>query len=360
MSQKLDAIVVGAGHNGLTCGAYLTKAGLRTLVLERRATVGGATATEEFAPGFHASSFSFVMGHLHPKVISELELYRHGLEHVVVDDVLNPTEDNDCIVFSKDPKKTLGQIARFSRKDAENYPKFFAHLSTTIEMLRRLQLETPIDPTRTDWRSLLRTARFAWRYRKNGKDLYNIIDALSMSANDYVSQWFETDIVKAKFMYWATIGGTTGPYSPGTAFYLVAHLIGQLGLSFAKGGMGNIANAIAASGRSHGMQVRTEAAVRIMIDAAVLPPGALQLIVGNVGDLLDHLTCQDIVSFTGSAATAMKLQTHPAIARESVRFIAERDSLNASILGPDAAPGTPEFDLFIREVVQEMTTKAGQ
>ena len=104
----------------------------------------------------------------------------------------------------------------------------------------------------------------------------------------------------------------------------------------------------------------TEAAVRIMIDAAVLPPGALQLIVGNVGDLLDHLTCQDVVSFTGSAATAMKLQTHPVIARESVRFIAERDSLNASILGPDAAPGTPEFDLFIGEVIQEMTTKAGQ
>jgi oxepin-CoA hydrolase/3-oxo-5,6-dehydrosuberyl-CoA semialdehyde dehydrogenase len=97
-----------------------------------------------------------------------------------------------------------------------------------------------------------------------------------------------------------------------------------------------------------------------MIDAGVLPPGAVQLIVGGVGDLFDHLTLQDVVSFTGSAATAMKLQTHPVIARESVRFIAERDSLNASVLGPDAAPGTPEFDLFVREVVNEMTVKAGQ
>jgi oxepin-CoA hydrolase/3-oxo-5,6-dehydrosuberyl-CoA semialdehyde dehydrogenase len=104
----------------------------------------------------------------------------------------------------------------------------------------------------------------------------------------------------------------------------------------------------------------TEHAVRIMIEADVLPPGALQLIVGGVGDLLDHLTCQDVVSFTGSAATAMKLQTHPVIARESVRFVAERDSLNASILGPDAAPGTPEFDLFVKEVAREMTVKAGQ
>ena len=104
----------------------------------------------------------------------------------------------------------------------------------------------------------------------------------------------------------------------------------------------------------------TEACVRIMIEAEVLPKGALQLIMGSVGDLLDHLTLQDVVSFTGSAATAMKLQTHPVMARESVRFVAERDSLNASILGPDSGPGTPEFDLFIKEVAREMTVKAGQ
>ncbi|HEY0326890.1 MAG TPA: phenylacetic acid degradation bifunctional protein PaaZ [Allosphingosinicella sp.] len=103
-----------------------------------------------------------------------------------------------------------------------------------------------------------------------------------------------------------------------------------------------------------------EAAFRIMIEADILPQGALQFIAGSTGDLLDHLTLQDVVSFTGSAATAMKLQSHPVIARESVRFVAERDSLNASVLGPDAAPGTPEFDLFVKEVVREMTVKAGQ
>jgi oxepin-CoA hydrolase/3-oxo-5,6-dehydrosuberyl-CoA semialdehyde dehydrogenase len=103
-----------------------------------------------------------------------------------------------------------------------------------------------------------------------------------------------------------------------------------------------------------------EAAFRIMIEADILPAGALQLIVGSVGDLLDHLSCQDVVSFTGSADTAMKLQSHPVIAREAVRFVAERDSLNASVLGPDAAPGTPEFDLYVTEVVNEMTIKAGQ
>jgi oxepin-CoA hydrolase/3-oxo-5,6-dehydrosuberyl-CoA semialdehyde dehydrogenase len=103
-----------------------------------------------------------------------------------------------------------------------------------------------------------------------------------------------------------------------------------------------------------------EAAFRIMIEADVLPPGAIQLIVGGVGGLFDHLTGQDIVSFTGSASTALKLRTHPTVVRESVRFVAEQDSLNASLLGPDAAPGTPEFDLFIKEVATEMTVKAGQ
>jgi oxepin-CoA hydrolase/3-oxo-5,6-dehydrosuberyl-CoA semialdehyde dehydrogenase len=103
-----------------------------------------------------------------------------------------------------------------------------------------------------------------------------------------------------------------------------------------------------------------EAAFRVMIEANILPRGAVQLIVGHVGDLFDHLSCQDIVSFTGSASTAIKLQTHPVIARESVRFVAERDSLNASVLGPDAGPGTPEFDLFVKEVATEMTVKAGQ
>jgi len=110
---------------------------------------------------------------------------------------------------------------------------------------------------------------------------------------------------------------------------------------------------------TQGAQV-TEACVRIMLETGLLPDGALQLIAGDVGDLLEHLTCQDVVSFTGSAGTAAKLKNHPTVVRESVRFVAEQDSLNASILGPDATPDSPEFDLFVKEVVREMTTKAGQ
>ena len=260
MTNSYDAVIVGAGHNGLTCGAYLARSGKRVLVLERKQQVGGASVTEEFSPGFKASTYSFIMGHLHPKVISDLELRKHGLENIEVPNVINPTDD-DCIVFSKDPAKTREQIARFSKRDADNYPKFFERLQSTISVLRRLQLETPVNPFRKDPAGLWKTARFVWRYRNSEKEFYNLIRTLSLSAHDYVSRWFETDIVKAKFMYWATIGGNTGPYSPGTAFYLVTHLIGQTGMSFAKGGMGNIANAIAKSGEAHGMEVRCGAEV---------------------------------------------------------------------------------------------------
>ena len=255
MSTVYDAIIVGGGHNGLTCGAYLARAGKKVLVLEQKPHVGGASVTEEFSPGFRASTYAFIMGHLHPKVIGDLELRRFGLENDEQPNVINPTED-DCIVFSKDPATTRKQIARFSRKDAENYPKFFERLQSTIDLLRKLQLETPVNPFRRDPVGLVRTARLAWKMRNAEREVYNLLRALSMSAYDYVSQWFETDLVKAKFMFWATIGGNVGPYSPGTAFYLVTHLIGQTGMSFARGGMGAVAQSLAKSGMAHGMEIR--------------------------------------------------------------------------------------------------------
>ena len=260
MSKAHDAIIVGGGHNGLTCGAYLARAGKKTLVLERKPHIGGASVTEEFSPGFRASTYAFIMGHLHPKVIEDLELRRHGLENILVPDVINPTDD-DCIVFTKDPAKTHAQIARFSRRDADNYPRFFERMQSTVRLLRQLQLETPVDPFRRDPAGLWRTARLAWKLRNARDEVHTLVQTLSLSAHDYVSRWFETDIVKAKFMYWATIGGNVGPYSPGTAFYLVAHLIGQTGMSFARGGMGAIATAIARSGQEYGMEIRTGASV---------------------------------------------------------------------------------------------------
>ena len=118
MKNQYDVTIVGGGHNGLVCGAYMAKAGLKTLVLERRHIVGGAAVTEEFSPGFRASTFSFIMGHLHPKVIAELELEKFGLERLVVENVIYLLYVNACIVFTNDPKKNQAQIARFSKDDS--------------------------------------------------------------------------------------------------------------------------------------------------------------------------------------------------------------------------------------------------
>ncbi|MEM1261668.1 MAG: NAD(P)/FAD-dependent oxidoreductase [Pseudomonadota bacterium] len=261
MQSDYDAIIVGGGHNGLTCGAYLAKAGLKTLVLERRGIVGGAAVTQEFHPGFRASTFSYIMGHVHPKVISELELERHGLKHLKIPEVLHPLEGDDSIVFSTDLATTQAEIARYSRKDAEAYPTFFADITKTITILRQLLLETPVDPGDRSWTTVKDIARLGWRYRGIGEEFYRITDAMTQSAYDFVSRWFESEEVKALFCYWAGIGNFRGPRAAGTAYSILFHLLGENGLGFAKGGMGSISNAIAESGQSHGMDICTETAV---------------------------------------------------------------------------------------------------
>src|SRR5258706_128185 len=153
MATQYDAVIIGAGHNGLVCGTYLAKAGLKTLVLERRPVIGGAAVTEEIAPGFRASIFSYVMSLLHPRVIAELELRKFGLEVLPANDLFCPLYGDDYIIFSDDAKKTQAEFARFSRHDGEIYPAFSAYLEEATKIVRALLLETPVDPSRRDWRS---------------------------------------------------------------------------------------------------------------------------------------------------------------------------------------------------------------
>ena len=265
MKSPYDAIIIGAGHNGLTCGAYLARAGLKTLLLERRHIVGGAAVTEEIHPGFRASRFSYIMGHLHPKVIDDLELGKFGLEHLKVPDVVYPLYDDDCITFTSDQKRNLEQIARFSKRDAEAYPEFFASMSETIQIMRELLLQTPIDPAKRNWNTAKEGLRLLWRYRKIGDQFYKLMDALTMSAYEYVAQWFESDVVRAVLLYWATIGSNTSPRSGGTAYTILFHLVGESGMGFARGGMGAITQALARSGQQHGMEVMTDSPVAEII-----------------------------------------------------------------------------------------------
>jgi phytoene dehydrogenase-like protein len=265
VASKYDVIVVGTGHNGLVCGTYLAKAGLKTLALERREIVGGAAVTEEFSPGFRASRFSYVMSLLHPRIIRDLELNSLGMEVLPANDLFCPLGGDDYVVFSDDVRKTQQEFARFSSRDAAIYPEFSRYLEECAALVRQLLFETPIDPVRRNWRSFKRSASMLWRHRKIGDRAYRMVDLLTQSAYDYLSAWFEDDTIKSVLAYSASIGTFAGPKSPGTAYVIMHHLMGEHqgagGWGFVRGGMGAITASIARSGARFGMQVITRTPV---------------------------------------------------------------------------------------------------
>jgi len=261
VTSTYDAIVIGSGHNGLVCGAYLAKAGLKTLVLERREIIGGAAVTEQFSAGFRASRFSYVMSLLHPRVIRDLELKSFGLQVLPANDLFCPLGGDDYIVFSDDMAKTQAEFARFSRHDADIYPQFARYLEESASIVRKLLFETPVDPVRGDWRNFRNSASLLWRHRTIGDRAYRIVDLLAQSAYEYLSAWFEHDVIKSVLAYYASIGTFAGPKSPGTAYVIMHHLMGEHqgagGWGFVRGGMGAITSAIATSGARFGMEVQT-------------------------------------------------------------------------------------------------------
>lgn len=266
MPNSYDAIIIGAGHNGLVCGTYLAKAGLKILVLERRHIIGGAAVTEEFSPGFRASIFSYVMSLLHPKVIRDLELMKFGIKILPANDVFCTIGADDYIIFSDDIKKTQEQFSRFSKKDGAIYPEFDAYINETANIVRRILLETPIDPTGHDYRTLKANLKFLWRYRKIGKNFYRLVDLMTMSADEYLSRWFESSINKAVLAYYCSIGTFASPKTPGSAYVIMHHIMGEHegagGWGFIEGGMGKISDAIAESGRRFGLEIKTNAEVK--------------------------------------------------------------------------------------------------
>ena len=262
---RYDAIIIGGGHNGLTCGAYLAKAGKKTLVLERRPVIGGAAVTEEFAPGFRASTFSYVMSLLHPKVIRDLGLRELGLTVLPTTDLFCPIGRDDYIIFSSNVQKTAEQFSRFSKHDGAIYAEFDSWLNEAAAVVRQLLLETPLDPTRRDFEALRDLLKFAWKYHRIGETFYRVVDLMTMSADDFLSRWFEHSVTRAVLGYYCSIGTFAGPKTPGSAYVVMHHIMGEHegagGWGFIRGGMGAISEAIAEAGRRHGMQVRTNAEV---------------------------------------------------------------------------------------------------
>ena len=262
---RYDVVIIGAGHNGLTCGAYLARAGLKTLVLERRDVIGGAAVTEEFTPGFRTSTFSYLMSLLHPKVIRDLELRDLGLTVLPATDLFCPIGKDNHIILSGDVGRTAREFSRFSKHDGAVYAEFDAYLNEAAGVVRRLLFDTPVDPSRRDLKGLRALWKLAWKYRRIGRNFYRVVDLLTMSADDYLSRWFEHGVTRAVLGYYCSIGTFAGPKTPGSAYVVLHHLMGEHegagGWGFIRGGMGAISEAIAESGRRHGMEIRTNAEV---------------------------------------------------------------------------------------------------
>jgi phytoene dehydrogenase-like protein len=273
-TEPLDAIVVGGGHNGLTAAAYLARAGLRTLVLERREIVGGACVTEEIAPGCRASTTSYIASMLRPEVIRDLRLADHGLRMVPCEPGLQVAfPDGVVLPWWSDPARTAEEIRRFSARDAEAFLRVDAELKRLARYLQPFFMEAPPDFGAPGLAGVLERLRVARRFRGlSGEGIGRLVRFLTGSLGEYLDRTFESERTRTLFLANNVYGKHGGPYQPGTAIGLLFHLLSggeQEVQGFAGhviGGMGAIAEAMAAAARGFGAEIRTGAAVsRILV-----------------------------------------------------------------------------------------------
>ncbi len=270
--KKYDVIVIGGGHNGLTNAAYLAKAGKKVLVLERRHVLGGSAVTEEVFPGFKFSVCSYVVSLLRPEIIRDLDLPRHGLEILPLDGTFTPMPNGDYLWRVNDHGKTRREIARHSRVDAEAYDEFGKAMQAMCRFVKPILSMVPPDPATLNPRELMKLLFIGRRFQgMSSEDKYNQVQLMTMSAAGFLDQWFETDVLKATMSASGIIGTFLGVRSPGTAYVLLHHYMGEIdgafrAWGFARGGTGAISNAIAGAAREAGAEIRTQAAIaRILV-----------------------------------------------------------------------------------------------
>jgi phytoene dehydrogenase-like protein len=267
MPAPYDAIVIGGGHNGLVAAAYLARAGKRVVVLERRERVGGAAMSEEALPGFTFSVFSYVVSLLRPEIIRDLDLPRHGLHILPLESTLTPLPNGDYLAQWSDHDQARRELARHSLRDAEAYDEFGRLMHQMSRAVKPLLGMVPPDPASLAPRDLAGLARLGGYFRGLGAEKFHALHKLlTMSSADYLDEWFETAALKATKSASGIIGTLLGPRSPGTAYVLLHHYMGEIdgvfrAWGFAKGGNGSVSAAIASAARGLGAEIRTAAPV---------------------------------------------------------------------------------------------------
>jgi phytoene dehydrogenase-like protein len=345
MSTKYDAIIVGGGHNGLVCGAYLARAGVKVCVLERRHLTGGAAVTEEVWPGYRVSTASYVMGLLQPKVILDLELQKYGFEVVTSAPIVFPLEGGRYFPMWGDPDKFQAEIAKISPKDAAAYPAYREHMLSLAPFMKQLIFEIPVDPGSGRLADVRRLAAFAWRFRKVGSRFYDIYNLLTLSAYDYLSRWFECDDVKLVLGFFAGGGGANSSIkTPGSAYMLARGIVRDNTTSagpsgFMKGGMGAISDAIRRSGEAHGMEVRTNADVAEILTSSGKARG-VRMASG------EEITSRIVIANTNARTTFLRLlsaENLPKDFQRDIRSMRTESTVFRVNLALDRLPDAPAF-----------------
>ena len=321
MTQKYDAIIIGGGHNGLTTAAYLARAGKKVLVLERRYLVGGATVTEEVFPGFKFSVFSYVVSILRPEIIRDLNLPKHGFLTLPLESTLTPLPNGDCLYRDGDHYRTMRDIARFSARDAEAYEEYSREMYFMAKSVKYMLGIIPPDPTTLNPKDLMGLAGLGKHMLGLGEEkLYTLTKLMTMSAGDFVEQWFESEPLKATLSASGIIGTFLGPRSPGSAYVLLHHYMGEIdgafrAWGFQKGGTGAIAEAIAGAAREFGAEIRTEAPVaKVLVkngraNGVVLDNGdeiRADIVISSLDPKLTFLKLVDDKELPGDLVTAVQ------------------------------------------------------
>jgi len=264
---SFDAIVVGGGHNGLVCAAYLAKAGKRVLVLEQRHILGGAAASDEIFPGFTFSVYSYVVSLFRPHIVRELELTRHGYQVIPLECTFTPFPDGESLTRCGDPEATRREIARFSPHDAEIAPRFSMAMTKMASFIKHIIDAPSPDPASFRISEIAKMLGLGRRFKEmRADDRYLFTKLMTMSAVEFLDLWFESDRLKGPMSVSGIIGTYLGVRSPGTAYVLLHHYMGEIDGAFrswglSKGGTGGVSLACARAARSFGAEIRTEAPV---------------------------------------------------------------------------------------------------